>query len=56
MPRPETLACASVFQDRWGRVRPEFDRFGVFGRDEALGLVGKAMAVVLAPILAEDVT
>ena len=56
MPRPETLACVSVFRDRWGRTRPEFDRFGVFGRDEALGLVGKAMAGVLAPILAGDVT
>ena len=55
MPRPETLACASVFRDRWGRTCPELDRFGAFGRDEALGLVGKAMAAVLAPILAEDV-
>ncbi len=55
MPRAEMLVCASVFRDRWGRMRPEFDRLGVFGRDEALGLVGRAMAEVLAPILAEDV-
>lgn len=54
VPRLETLACASLFQDRWGRMRPEFDRFGVFGRDETLGLVGKAMAAVLAPILARE--
>lgn len=52
VPRPETLACASLFRDRWGRERPEFDRFGVFGHEEALGLVGRAMAAVLAPILA----
>ncbi len=52
VPRPETLACASLFRDRWGRERPEFDRFGVFGREEALGLVGRAMAAVLAPMLA----
>ncbi len=52
VPRPETLACASLFRDRWGRMRPEFDRFGTFGGDEALGLVGGAMAAVLAPILA----
>ncbi|MGI3778804.1 MAG: NUDIX domain-containing protein [Janthinobacterium lividum] len=52
VPRPETLACASLFRDRWGRERPEFDRFGVFGHEAALGLVGKAMAGVLGPILA----
>ena len=52
IPPPHTLACTSLFRDRWGRERPEFDRFGVFGHDEALGLVGKAMAAVLAPILA----
>lgn len=55
VPRPETLACASVFRDRWGRERPELDRFGVFGHEEALGLVGKTMAAVLAPILARGV-
>ncbi len=55
MPSPETLVCVSLFQDRWGRMRPEFDRFGVFGLDEALGLVGAAMAAVLAPVLAGEV-
>ena len=54
MPAPETLACASLFRDRWGRMRPEFDRFGVFGRDEAPGLVGAAMAAILARVLAEE--
>ena len=53
MPSPETLACASLFRDRWGRMRPEFDRFGMFGRSETLGLVGVAMAAVLTPVLAE---
>ena len=51
VPRPDTLTCASLFRDRWGHMRPEFDRFGVFGHDEALALVGKAMAAVLAQIL-----
>lgn len=55
MPAPETLACASLFRDRWGRMRPEFDRFGMFGPDEALGLVGAAMTAVLAPVLAGGV-
>ncbi len=55
MPAPEALTCASLFQDRWGRMRPEFDRFGVFGQGEALGLVGASMATVLAPVLAEGV-
>ena len=31
-------------------MRPEFDRFGLFPRDEALRLVGKNMARVLAGI------
>ena len=55
MPPPETLACTSLFRDRWGRMRPELDRFGVFGQGEALGLVGAAMAAVLAPVLADDI-
>ena len=53
---PGTLACASLFRDRWGQMRPELDRFGTFGREEALKLVGKAMAAVLAPILAQELT
>src|SRR3954451_14737475 len=49
MPDLEALACTSFFF-RNGRQWPEFDRFGVFPRDEALHLVGKNMARVLAAI------
>jgi 8-oxo-dGTP pyrophosphatase MutT (NUDIX family) len=49
MPDPETLVCTSCFIWK-GRRWPEFDRFGVFPRDEALGLVGKNMVRVLAGI------
>jgi 8-oxo-dGTP pyrophosphatase MutT (NUDIX family) len=49
MPAPETLVCGSFFAWR-GRRLPEFDRFGLFARDEALLLVGKNMARVLAAI------
>ena len=49
MPEPETLVCTSCFF-RNGRRWPEFDRFGLFARDEALQLVGKNMARVLATI------
>lgn len=50
MPVPAALACASTFVSRGGRTVPEFDRFGVFGWDEALGRVGKNLARVLATI------
>jgi len=49
MPDPSALVCISCFF-RNGRQWPEFDRFGLFPRDEALGLVGKNMARVLAGI------
>lgn len=49
MPDPATLACVSCFT--WnGRELPEFDRFGLFGRDEALARVGKNLARLLAAI------
>ena len=49
MPDPATLACASRFA--WqGRMLPEFDRFGLFTRDEAVQRVGKDMARLLAGI------
>jgi 8-oxo-dGTP pyrophosphatase MutT (NUDIX family) len=49
MPDPAALVCVSCFS--WnGRQFPEFDRFGLFARDEALRLVGKNMARVLAGI------
>jgi 8-oxo-dGTP pyrophosphatase MutT (NUDIX family) len=49
MPDPEQLVCTSCFF-RNGRQWPEFDRFGLFPREEALLLVGKNMARVLATI------
>jgi 8-oxo-dGTP pyrophosphatase MutT (NUDIX family) len=49
MPDPAMLVCASTFL-RNGRQWPEFDRFGLFPREEALRLVGKNMARVLAAI------
>ncbi|HKS88094.1 MAG TPA: NUDIX domain-containing protein [Stellaceae bacterium] len=49
MPDPKALVCASQFA--WnGRPLPEFDRFGLFVRDEALARVGKSMAALLARI------
>ena len=49
MPDPEALVCTTCFFWK-GRQWPEFDRFGLFPRDEALRLVGKNMARVLAGI------
>jgi 8-oxo-dGTP pyrophosphatase MutT (NUDIX family) len=50
LPDPQTLVCASQFS--WnGRMWPEFDRFGVFTSEEALGRVGKSLAALLAGIL-----
>jgi 8-oxo-dGTP pyrophosphatase MutT (NUDIX family) len=49
LPDPQTLVCTSTFA--WnGRSLPEFDRFGLFTRDEARQRVGKAMALVLGEI------
>ena len=49
LPDPASLACASCFS--WqGRMLPEFDRFGLFTRDEAVARVGKDMARLLAGI------
>jgi 8-oxo-dGTP pyrophosphatase MutT (NUDIX family) len=50
LPDPRTLVCTSQFS--WsGRMWPEFDRFGLFTREEALGRVGKSLAALLAGIL-----
>ena len=49
MPDPAALVCTSFFFWK-GRRWPEFDRFGLFARDEVLLLVGKNMARVLAEI------
>jgi 8-oxo-dGTP pyrophosphatase MutT (NUDIX family) len=49
LPDPQALVCASQFA--WnGRMLPEFDRFGLFTHEEALGRVGKSLAALLAGI------
>ncbi len=50
LPDPKSLACASYFALPDGALLPEFDRFGLFSWDEALGRVGRSMARVLATI------
>lgn len=48
MPSPEGLICRSTFALPGGATVPEFDRFGLFGLDEALTKVGKNLARVLS--------
>jgi 8-oxo-dGTP pyrophosphatase MutT (NUDIX family) len=50
IPAAETLVCRSTFTLPNGSVLPEFDRFGWFEWDAALGKVGKNLARVLGPI------
>jgi 8-oxo-dGTP pyrophosphatase MutT (NUDIX family) len=50
MPDPKTLVCVSQFEARDGVMLPEFDRFGLFSRDEAVRRVGRSMAEILAGI------
>jgi len=50
MPDPRTLVCVSEFPARDGAMLPEMDRFGLFPRDEAVRLVGRQMAEILAGI------
>ena len=47
MPSADALVCRSTFVLPGGAVVPEFDRFGLFGWDEALGKVGKNLARAL---------
>jgi 8-oxo-dGTP pyrophosphatase MutT (NUDIX family) len=49
MPDPARLVCVSCFSWR-GSDLPEFDRFGLFPKDDAVGRVGKAMAEILAGV------
>jgi 8-oxo-dGTP pyrophosphatase MutT (NUDIX family) len=55
MPDPQSLVCVSCFSWR-GSDLPEFDRFGLFDKDDAVGRVGKAMAAILAGISLENVS
>jgi 8-oxo-dGTP pyrophosphatase MutT (NUDIX family) len=50
LPDPATLACSAFFTLPNGSRLPEFDRFGLFTIPEALGLVGKNLARLLAEI------
>ncbi|MGH7048189.1 MAG: NUDIX domain-containing protein [Stellaceae bacterium] len=50
LPDPASLVCTSHFALPNGTLLPEFDRFGLFSWEEALGRVGKSMARVLAEI------
>jgi 8-oxo-dGTP pyrophosphatase MutT (NUDIX family) len=50
LPDPTDLTCTSHFALPDGTLLPEFDRFGVFSWEEALGRVGKSMALVLSSI------
>jgi 8-oxo-dGTP pyrophosphatase MutT (NUDIX family) len=51
LPSPESLTCRSTFALPSGALVPEFDRFGVFTWDEALGKVGKNLARVLTALM-----
>ena len=50
LPDPKTLMCSSFFELPNGARLPEFDKFGLFTRDEALTLVGENLARLLAEI------
>ena len=50
MPDPKTLVCISEFAAHDGAMLPEMDRFGLFPLDEAVRLVGRQMAEILAGI------
>lgn len=50
MPDPKTLVCASQFAADDGTMLPEFDRFGLFPREEAMRRVGRSMAEILERI------
>lgn len=49
MPDPARLSCTSTFSVG-GHILPEFDRFAVFGWDEAVSRVGKTLARLLEAI------
>lgn len=50
LPNPASLVCSEYFVLRDGTRLREFDRFGLFTRDEALTKVGKNLARLLAEI------
>ena len=50
LPDPRRLTCISRFALPNGTLLPEFDRFGLFAWEDALSLVGKNLARVLASV------
>lgn len=50
MPDPLSLVCSSHFPAGDGTMLPEFDRFGLFPRDEAMRRVGHNLADIIAGI------
>ena len=50
LPDPKRLTCTSRFALPNGTLLPEFDRFGLFAWEDALSLVGKNLARVLASV------
>jgi 8-oxo-dGTP pyrophosphatase MutT (NUDIX family) len=50
LPDPRTLRCSAFFELPNGTRLPEFDRFGLFTRDDALNVVGKNLARLLGEI------
>jgi 8-oxo-dGTP pyrophosphatase MutT (NUDIX family) len=50
LPDPRRLTCTSRFALPNGTMLPEFDRFGLFAWEDALSLVGKNLARVLASV------
>jgi 8-oxo-dGTP pyrophosphatase MutT (NUDIX family) len=50
LPDPRRLTCTSRFALPNGTLLPEFDRFGFFAWEDALPLVGKNLARVLASV------
>ena len=56
LPDPAMLVCSTYFVLRDGTRLREFDRFGLFTRDEALAKVGKNLARLLAEISLDALT
>ena len=50
LPDPQTLVCSAFFELKSGARLPEFDKFGLFTREEALALVGRNLARLLSEI------
>jgi 8-oxo-dGTP pyrophosphatase MutT (NUDIX family) len=51
LPDPKNLVCSSYVEPPNGTRFPEFDRFGLFTREEALTRVGKNLALILRDVL-----